>query len=94
MAVGVDVLVGQRGDPLDFAGGDQLAVAAELIEDLLGVDGVPDDDRVARDGQTERLLGLLFRRAVADVALVGVEEMAAQRVELLAFVELAANPLA
>lgn len=41
------------------------------------------------------MLSLLFRRAVADVALVGgIEGMAAQRMELLALVELAADPLA
>ena len=78
VAVGVDVLVGQRGDLLDLAGGDELPVGAELVDDALGVDGVPDDDRVADDGQAERLVGLLLGGAVADVALVGVEEEPAQ----------------
>ena len=49
MAVEMDVLVRQERDPLDLAGGDQLAFAAELVEHLLGVDGVLDDDRVADD---------------------------------------------
>ena len=35
---------------------------------------------------------LLLGRAVADVAFVGVEDGAAQRVERLALVELAPNP--
>jgi hypothetical protein len=38
--------VGERGDVLDLAGGDQLAGGAELVEDALGVDGVSGDDRV------------------------------------------------
>jgi hypothetical protein len=38
----------------------------------------------ANDREAERSVGLLLRRAVAGVALLGVEEEAAQRVELLA----------
>jgi hypothetical protein len=52
----VDVLVGERGDVLDLAGGDQFAGGAELIEDACGVDGVPGDDRVDDDRDEERLL--------------------------------------
>ena len=33
VAVEVDVLVGERGDVLDLAGGDQLLGGAELVED-------------------------------------------------------------
>jgi hypothetical protein len=33
VTVEVDVLVGERGDVLDLAGGDQFAGGAELIED-------------------------------------------------------------
>lgn len=43
VAVDVDVLVGERGDVLNLAGGDQLAGGAELTEDAADVDGVPDD---------------------------------------------------
>jgi hypothetical protein len=56
VAVEVDVLVGERGDVLDLAGGDQFAGGAELIEDACGVDGVPGDDRVDDDRDAERLL--------------------------------------
>jgi len=68
-----------------------IAGGAELVEDAVGVDGVPDDDRVDDDRQTERLLALLVRRALANVSFVGVEDRAAQRMELLAFVELATD---
>ena len=68
------MLVGERGDVLDLAGGDQLAVGAELVQDPLDVDGVPDDDRVDDDREAERLLGLLFGGAMTDVAFVGVED--------------------
>jgi hypothetical protein len=60
----------------------------------LGVNGVPDDDRVDDDREAERLLGLLLGVALADVPFVGVEDGATQRVELLALVELAADSLA
>ena len=49
VAVEVDVLVRERRDVLDLAGGDQLTARAELIENALGVDGVPGDDRVDDD---------------------------------------------
>jgi hypothetical protein len=77
VAVEVDVLVCQRGDAFDLAGGDELAAGAELVEDVLDVDGVPGDDRVDDDRETERLLGLLVRGALADVAFVGVADGAA-----------------
>jgi hypothetical protein len=83
VAVDVDVLVGERRDVLEFAGGDQLAAGAQLVEDAAGVDGVPGDDRVDDDRQAERLLALLVRRALADVPFVGVEDGAAEGVELL-----------
>ena len=91
VAVGVDVLVGERGDVLDLAGCDQFAGGAEVVEDAAGVDGVPDDDRVDDDREAERLLGLLVRRALSDVAFAGVEDRPAERVRLLAFVELATD---
>ena len=71
------MLVWQRGDSLDLAGGDEQPFGAEVVDHSLGVDGVPDDYRVADDRQAERLLGLLFWGAVPDVAFVGVEEEAA-----------------
>jgi hypothetical protein len=77
VAVEVDVLVSERGDVLDLAGGDQFAGGAEFVLDALGVSGVPRDGRVDDDRQAERLLGLLVGGALADVALVGVEDRAA-----------------
>jgi hypothetical protein len=56
---------------LDLAGGDQLAVGTELVDRVLGVDGVSGDDRVDDDREAERLLALPFWGAVADVAFVG-----------------------
>jgi hypothetical protein len=94
VAVEVDVSAGERGDPLDFATGDQLSFRLELVENALDVDGVPDDDRVADDREAERLLGLLLGGPLLDVPFVGVEDGAAQGVELLALVELPTDPLA
>ena len=51
------MLVRERGDVLDLAGGDQLTGGAEL-DDALSVDGVPGDDRVD-DREAECLLALL-----------------------------------
>lgn len=59
VAVEMDVLVRERRDVLDLAGGDELAGGAELVEDALGVGGVPSDDRVDDDREAERLLALL-----------------------------------
>ena len=94
VAVEVDVLVGQRGDVFDLAGGDQLASGAEVVEDVLVVDRVPSDDRVDDDREAECLFGLLLGSALTDVAFVGVEGRAAQRVQLLALVELATDATA
>lgn len=58
VAVEVYVLMRQRGDVLDLAGGDQLAGGAELVEDAACVNGVPDDDRVDDDREAERLFAL------------------------------------
>jgi hypothetical protein len=60
----------------------------------LGVDGVPGEDRVDDDGQAERLLGLLLRGCDAGRGFICVEDRAPESVELLAFVELAADPAA
>jgi hypothetical protein len=79
---------------LDLAGGDVLAGGQQLVEDALDVDGVPSDDRITDDRQAQGLLGLLLGGALADVSLVGVEDRASERVQLLALVELAADPAA
>src|SRR5688500_18894701 len=52
----------------------KLAGGAELIEDTADVDGVPGDDGVDDDRETERVFGLLVGGALADVAFVGVED--------------------
>jgi hypothetical protein len=80
--------VRERRDVLDLAGRDQLAGGAELVENPLGVDGVPGDDYVGHDRQAERLLTLLLRGSLPDVAFVGVEDRARESVELLALAQL------
>jgi hypothetical protein len=94
VAVEVDVLARERGDVLDLAAGDHLAAGAEFVEDALHVNGVPCDDRVDDNREAERLLALLIRGALADVAFVGVEDLATEGVELLAFVQLPADAVA
>ena len=79
VAVEVDVLVGERGDVLDLAGGNRLAGGLKLIEDAWDVDGVPGDDRADDDREAERLLALLLGGALAHVAFVGVEGSRAER---------------
>jgi len=56
------------------------------------VDGVEQDHCVGHDREATGLFGLGFVVASADVALVGVEQSAAQAVEVLALVELAMDP--
>ncbi len=58
VGVETDVLVRERRDELDLAGGDELAAVAELVEDALGV---PGDDGVDDDRQAEGLLALLLK---------------------------------
>ena len=86
VAVEVDVLVGERGDVLDLAGGDQLAGSQQLVDDALDVDGVPSDDRVDDDrrAELERRLADTEKRAASaerarDAAIEAVEEAARGR---------------
>ena len=70
------------------AGGPGATLGTELVEDALGVDGLPGDDRVDDDREAERLLALLLGGALPDVAFVGEEDRSSEGVELLSFVEL------
>ena len=51
----------------------------------------PGDDRVGGDGQAPCLLGLLLGVVVSYRAFAGVEQVPAQRVEVLALVQLAGD---
>lgn len=86
-----DVLALGWGD----AGEDLVVDVASLVaEPLYGqaeVLGGPGADGVGCDGQTPRLLGLVLKVAAANGAFVGVEHVAAQRVDALALVELAGD---
>lgn len=64
---------------------------AELPHGQAEILGGPGADGVGRDGQTPRLFGLVLKVASADGAFVGVEHVAAQRVDALALVELAGD---
>ena len=81
-------------DVLDLPGRGAFTGGANLVEDALGGDGVPGDDRVDNDREAQRLLALLIGGwgAQPDVALVGVEDGAPERAQPLARLELAANP--
>ena len=63
----------QRRDGLELAAGDELAFGAEPVDRELGVDGVPDDDRVDDQGEAERLFLLLVGVAVPGLPFVGVD---------------------
>jgi hypothetical protein len=52
----------------------------EHIESALDVDGVPGDDCIDDDREAERLLGVTVQDRMLEVAFVGVEDRAAQRV--------------
>ena len=62
---------------------DVVAVQSEGVEGRLEVDGVGQHDGVGDQGQAQGLLGLLGMVAAADVAFVGEEHPAAQRVQAL-----------
>ena len=90
-AVGVDVVEQRRGE---VGGGLVVDVGcfADVIEGIAHVHGVPEDHGVGDDGQAEGLLGLALVVAVPNVPLVGKEQLAAQGVQRLALIELAADP--
>lgn len=50
--------------------------------------GYPGDYRVGQHGQAPRLLGLAGQQRLADGALLGIMQVAAQRVQAIALVEL------
>lgn len=55
-----------RGEPLEVGGGDELPFGAQLVQDGLDVDGVPDDDCVADEREALGLDALVFGVAVAQ----------------------------
>ena len=71
---------------------DRCPLRSESVEGILEVDGVGQHHRVGHHRQAQGLFGLGVVVATADVALVDVEEPAAQGMEALAFVQLAVDP--
>jgi hypothetical protein len=86
-----DVLAPGRGDVGEEFVVDEASLVAELLDGQAEVLGGPGADGVGRDGQTPRLFSLVLKVAATDGAFVGVEHVAAQRVDALALVELAGD---
>ncbi len=90
-AVEVDVLVvagPQVGHDLAV---DRSAAAAQRRDGQPEVLGGPGDDRVGGQRQAPHLLGLLLVAAPPQRPFAGVGQLAAQRVQVLALVELAGD---
>jgi hypothetical protein len=61
----------------------------ELLHDGCHVDGIPDDDSIGDDVETQRLMGQGLAPAVAELAFVRHHHKGPEVVERLTFVELA-----
>ncbi len=72
--------------------GDGVAVGAKRVERVAEVGRGPQHGGVGDQGQAERLVDLVVEVAAPDVPLVGEEEVAAQRVQAFALVQLSADP--
>jgi len=68
---------------------DPTPLGPQSIQDRLDVDRVPDDHRVRHEIQAARPVRLPLIPPAPDLALVGEEQEAPQRVQRLPFVELA-----
>src|SRR4051812_28182226 len=87
-AVEVDVVM-LRGR--EVAGGlivHRVAVGAYRVEGVAHVGRGPQHRRVGDQGEAQCLVDLVIEVAASDVALVGEEQVTAQRVQALAFVQL------
>lgn len=88
-AVGVDVVVAgwaEVGDDL-FGYGFRF-----VVDRLLEVGGGPENAGVDDEGVAEGLHGLVFEVVVADLGMLGEEDVAVEAVEGFASVELPADP--
>ena len=63
--------VAGRREMRQVASSQRVAFVLELLENLLVADRDPGYDGVGDEVQAQRLVGLLFELALADVALVG-----------------------
>src|SRR6266566_5951104 len=91
-AVEVDVLVVGRPDVGQDGVVDVAAGAAQRGDGQAVVLGGPGHHRVGREGQAPHLLGLLLVARAADRAFPGVGEHPLEGVDVLALVELPADP--
>ena len=53
---------------------DRVVLAGEVFDGCLGVDGVPADDGVGKQGETFALKILVIGAATANLALVGLSD--------------------
>ncbi len=71
--------------------GDREAFGAQGVEGIREIGRCPEHRGVGDEGQAKGLVDLVVEMTSSDVSLVGEEQLAAQRVQALAFVELASD---
>lgn len=72
--------------------GDRGTLVSQRVEGVAEVGGVPQDGGVGDECEAQGLVDLIVELAAPDVALVGEEQGATQRVQALALVELPPDP--
>jgi len=90
-AVEVDVVVLRRGQVCRGLVGDREAFGAQGVEGIREIGRCPEHCGVGDEGQAQRLVDLVVEMTSSDVSLVGEEQVAAQRVQAFALVQLAPN---
>ena len=87
-AVEVDVVVLCGCEVRRGLVGDRGAVGAQRVERVAEIGRGPQHRGVGDQGEAQCLVDLVVEVAASDVALVGEEQVTAQRVQALALVEL------
>jgi hypothetical protein len=91
-AVEVDVIMLGRGQVRRDLVGDLDAVCPQRVERVAEIGGGPQDTRVGDQSEAQCLVDLVIEMASLDVALMREEQIAPQRMQTLALVELTAYP--
>jgi hypothetical protein len=82
------VLVAEGREALDVLVPDDEALASQVLERALGVDGVPEQDAVDDQPEGAELVLLPLAVGLVELAASAVEDGAGERVAALAAVEL------
>ena len=93
-AVEVDVILLCRCQVCRILVCEGVAVGTQRVERVADVGRGPQHRGVGDQRETERLIDLVIEVSPTDVSLVGEEQIAAQRVQPLALVQLPTDPAA